>query len=314
MSARTLGNVGLSAFWALCENAWKDLMDANLVRLSNLVQGHAKSLVTSLPGSPVNGDVYILTDAAGSHPTEIAIRDNGAWVYTVPLEGWIMWIDDVDTFYVFTGTVWTSLASVFGKQGTDIASAATITPSDGNYFKVTGTTGITDIDFSPDKNGRMVFLEFAGALTLTHSSTLILPGAANIATAAGDVACFVSEGSDVARCLFYTKASGGSSVRRQAVTSAATVTPTFSNDIVDITALAAACELMNWTGTAEDGYGLVVRIKDDGTARALTYDTKYRGLGAALPSTTIVSKYMILVFLYNATDDKFDLVNVINQV
>lgn len=95
----------------------------------------------------------------------------------------------------------------------------------------------------------------------------------------------------------------------QAVTSASTVTPTFKNDEVKITALAAACQLLNWTGIAAEGWGIVVRIKDNATARALTYDTKYRAMGTALPSTTIISKTLYLAFIYNLTDDKFDLVS-----
>jgi len=95
----------------------------------------------------------------------------------------------------------------------------------------------------------------------------------------------------------------------QSVSSASTVTPTFKNDEVKITALAAACQLLNWTGLAAEGWGIVVRIKDNGTARALTYDTKYRAMGTALPSTTIINKTLYLAFVYNLTDDKFDLVS-----
>lgn len=99
----------------------------------------------------------------------------------------------------------------------------------------------------------------------------------------------------------------------QSVASAATVTPTFKNDMVKITALAAACQLLNWTGLAAEGWGLVVRIKDAGTAKALTYDTKYRAMGTALPTTTVISKTMYLAFIYDLTDDKFDLVSVAQE-
>lgn len=95
------------------------------------------------------------------------------------------------------------------EQGSDVASAATISLGEGGYFNVTGTTTITDIDFATDKAGRMAWVKFAGALTLTHNaSTLILPAGASIATAAGDTACFISEGSDVVRCVAYNKANG----------------------------------------------------------------------------------------------------------
>lgn len=77
-------------------------------------------------------------------------------------------------------------------KGADIASASTLTPgSDGNYFTVTGTTTINAIAGS--WVGREVTLAFAGALTITHGSNLILPGAANITTSAGQVYTFVQE-------------------------------------------------------------------------------------------------------------------------
>lgn len=95
------------------------------------------------------------------------------------------------------------------EQGSDVASATTTSLGEGGYFNITGTTTITDIDFATDKAGRTAWVKFAGALTLTHNATtLILPGGASITTAAGDTACFVSEGSDVVRCTSYNKASG----------------------------------------------------------------------------------------------------------
>lgn len=87
-------------------------------------------------------------------------------------------------------------------KGTDIASASTIdVPSAGSYFVVTGTTGITTI--SDDWVGRLVILKFSGALTLTHSAGLILPGGANITTVAGDTMGIVNESTGVWRCVFY---------------------------------------------------------------------------------------------------------------
>lgn len=98
----------------------------------------------------------------------------------------------------------------------------------------------------------------------------------------------------------------------QAVASASTVTPTFLNDQVNITALAVACQLLNPTGTATEK-GLVVRIKDNGTARALTYDTQYRAVGVTLPSTTVISKTLYLGMIYNSTDTKWDVVAVAQE-
>lgn len=117
-----------------------------------------------------------------------------------------------------------ALAAIWEK-GSDIASAGTISIGEGGFFHVTGTTTITDIDPATDKAGRHFWLVFDGILTLTHhGTTLILPGAADIVTAAGDAACFVSEGSDAVRCVAFRRASGAVGV--VVLDSGATVAPT----------------------------------------------------------------------------------------
>jgi len=206
------------------------------------------------------------------------------------------------------------------EQGADVASAGTTSLGEGGYFAITGTTTITDIDFATDKAGRKAWVKFAGALTLTHnSSTLVLPGGANITTAAGDTACFVSEGSDVVRCVAYQRASGAALVGSatgpsiQSVTSSATVTPTFSDDQVNITAQAAGLTLANPTGTAVDGWGISIRIKDNGTARSISFGTQYRAIGVTLPTTTVVSKTLYLGMIFNNADTKWDVVAVAQE-
>lgn len=99
----------------------------------------------------------------------------------------------------------------------------------------------------------------------------------------------------------------------QSVTSAATVTPTFANDQVNITAQAAALALANPTGTAVDGHGIAIRIKDNGTPRAITYGTQYRAIGVTLPTTTVASKTLYLGMVYNAADVKWDVVAVAQE-
>lgn len=104
------------------------------------------------------------------------------------------------------------LASLWTK-GTNIASAATITIGNGRYFHVTGTTGITDIDWSEATNGREAILIFDGILTLTHdATTLVLPGGANITTAAGDRAAFIQDAADNVYCIWYQRADGSALV------------------------------------------------------------------------------------------------------
>lgn len=99
----------------------------------------------------------------------------------------------------------------------------------------------------------------------------------------------------------------------QSVASSATVTPTFSNDLVKITAQAVALNLANPSGTAIDGWGMVIRIKDNGTARAITYGTQYRAVGVTLPTTTVLSKTLYIGAIWNAEDTTLDVIAVGQQ-
>lgn len=94
----------------------------------------------------------------------------------------------------------------------------------------------------------------------------------------------------------------------QSVASSATVTPTFLNDQVNITAQAAGLTLANPTGTAVDGWGIAIRIKDNGTARTIAYGTQYRAMGVTLPTTTVISKTLYLGMVFNNADTKWDVV------
>lgn len=105
-----------------------------------------------------------------------------------------------------------ALAALWEK-GSDVASAGAVALGEGGFFHVTGTTTITDIDFATAKDGRWAWVVFDGILTLTHNATtLILPGGANITTAAGDRALFIQDNSDNVYCAAYIRASGKSVV------------------------------------------------------------------------------------------------------
>ena len=93
------------------------------------------------------------------------------------------------------------------EKGGDISSASpTVIDTDGDFFAVTGTTNFSAFTVAADRH---FFLEFGGALTMTHGNgTLDLPGAANITTAASDVGEFVSTAANVVTCVNYTKRDG----------------------------------------------------------------------------------------------------------
>jgi len=118
-------------------------------------------------------------------------------------------------------------------KGADVASAAALPLiTDGNYFDVTGTTSITSMNSMGV--GTWIRLHFDAALTLTHQATdLILPGGANITTAAGDEAEFIEYASGDWRCVSYTKANGNATVN----TGAGTVSTTTGGTTIEFTGI-----------------------------------------------------------------------------
>lgn len=78
----------------------------------------------------------------------------------------------------------------------------------------------------------------------------------------------------------------------------------------NITALAAAAVLGIPSGTVVNGNTLLIRIKDNGTARGLTYNAIYRAVGVTLPTTTVVNKTLYIGAKYNSTDAKWDIIAV----
>lgn len=239
--------------------------------LDVLVDKTVKSRGTNTPPStPMDGDAYIL----GSSPTglwsgkgtQIAYwRDSaGVWQFIVPLTGWTLRVqDDLDANgipkqYGYTGTAWAApadggsftggtLASALNEAPpVTLASAATVNigAAAANTINITGTTTITAFDTIAAGATRRVI--FAGILTLTHNATsLILPTGANITTAAGDVAEFVSLGSGNWKCISYQRANGtalatGGSSLTNFTEALNTASPNATVPVVSLTATNAA--------------------------------------------------------------------------
>jgi hypothetical protein len=92
-------------------------------------------------------------------------------------------------------------------------------------------------------------------------------------------------------------------------TLASSATPTITvttTDQFNITALAAAITGFTISGTPVDGQKLMVRIKDNGTARAIAWGTSFASSGVAtLLATTVANKTHLVGFIYDAVTTKF---------
>lgn len=106
MAPRTLPGLGVQGYETPGAGNWQTWMDTNLRLISVMAQATALSVVDAVPGSPTNGDIHLMSAAAGSHPNELAIRDNGAWVYLTPPVGTRIWIVSLAKEVIKLATGW----------------------------------------------------------------------------------------------------------------------------------------------------------------------------------------------------------------
>ncbi len=96
-----------------------------------------------------------------------------------------------------------------------------------------------------------------------------------------------------------------------AVTDTSDTTPNPTGDRKNneyyVTALAGAAEFQAPSGTPSNGNKLLIRVLDDGTSRALTWNAIYDGTLADLPSATTISKTLYCLFVYNSEAVKWEL-------
>jgi hypothetical protein len=156
----------------------------------------------------------------------------------------------------------------------------------------------------------------AGAQTITGAKTFTtgLLKAVDVTSGSGVSTLPTSTDTLVGRATTDTLTNKRITKRVVAVTTSATPTPNAdTTDIYTVTALGEAAEFGAPTGTPTSGQGLIIRIKDDATARALTWNAIYRAVGATLPTTTVVSKTTYCGFFYNSADTKWDCVAVVTE-
>lgn len=99
------------------------------------------------------------------------------------------------------------------------------------------------------------------------------------------------------------------------IATTATLTPNIDeNEQEDVTDLASALTIAAPTGTPSTGMKLVIRLTDDGTGRALTFNNIYRAIGVTLPTTTTADKILYIGCIYDEAGSKWDVVAIKEEV
>lgn len=166
----------------------------------------------------------------------------------------------------------------------------------------------------------------AGNYTLTHSSGLLTANGAFSIGTSNALTCGTIELGAASDTTLSRSAAGVLAVegvvipsvsstntltnkritRRLTTTNAPGATPTTNTDNVDImnfTGLGTAITSMttNLSGTPVDGQLLEFRFTDDGTARAITWGASFGATTVALPTTTVISTMLRVLFEYNGS-------------
>lgn len=168
--------------------------------LDVLVQPTVKDKdLTAPPGSPANGDAYIVgagaTGAWAGHADDVAAWYDNAWFFFPPKAGWVFYVQDESTDYAYSGSAWAPNA-----PGTITVSDVGFTLQDNAdatkqlKFELSGiSTGTTRTLTVPNATGTIALLSgtqtFSGNTTfsgtLTASNATVTLGTAVTATTVG---------------------------------------------------------------------------------------------------------------------------------
>jgi len=101
----------------------------------------------------------------------------------------------------------------------------------------------------------------------------------------------------------------------QSTADASSITPTgdYPENEHYVTALEQALTINAPSGTASNGNTLMIRIKDDGTTRSLTWNSAYTWIGTTEPEDTTASKVLYVGAIYNSTSEKWEVLSVVEE-
>ncbi len=119
--SRDLPNLGLKGGYNIGEDDWGDDQNANLLKLSVLVQGGVTGIAPDVPATPTPGTVLILDETNATNPNAVAVFEGPvgeeSWSYFEPAPGWLLWDNDQGKYLSFDGTTWSVLETGGGGGG-----------------------------------------------------------------------------------------------------------------------------------------------------------------------------------------------------
>lgn len=262
--------------------------------MDNMVEGTNNKLVSAAEKSGWSGK----QDALGFTPEDIANKKTDL-------------TDNSDTYYPSQKAVKTAVDAKQDSLGftpENVANKVTsfqATPDDTHY------PSEKLVKDSLDGKASLASPTFTGTVTTPAIKITTGAGLGKVLTsdADGDATWETSVSADSTTTLTNKRITP----RITTITSHATPTINTDNcDAVTITAQAEAITSMttNLSGTPTNFQKLIIRIKDNGTARAITWGASFEAKGVALPTTTVISKVLTVGFIYDTVTSKWGCVAV----
>lgn len=251
--------------------------------------------------APVINTPTVGTSLTGSYLTasEMLITDGSKKIISAPVSTYPS-LTELTYLKGVTSAVQTQLN---GKQGSITGGDTQITFFDGANTPA-GDSGLV-------YNKTTDTLTILGNLELGHATANTLSASGGVLSIEGLVIPTVSSTNTITNKRNQPRIVSASSY----TTDTGTSLDVSTTDIFVITAQAGALLFNNPSGTPVQGEKLIIRIKDNGTARALTYGSQFRASSdLALPTTTVLGKTLYMGFIYNSTDTKWDLIAVLNNI
>jgi len=123
--------------------------------------------------------------------------------------------------------------------------------------------------------------------------------------------------SDTLAAVAATQTFTNKRITKRVGASASSATHTIDSDSYDVYTVTAQAEAVTFgapSGTPTSGQTLLIRILDNGTARAITWNAAFRAsTDLPLPATTVLSKTLYCGFIWNAAASKWDCLAVLNN-